>query len=304
MVRVLSERSAESGRAAEHSPALSRRRLSTLLRLLREGSGLTATEVARRLGVQTSTVTRGERGEWSRPDPEYVGRLLDALGVTDRQLHRMLLQLAWEGRERGWWNSYRAITETYKKYLGLEEGASRICVCDPQMVPHLLQTEEYSRAALVGRYPQLRGDACAGEGALVEQHLRVLHQRKRLITRPDPVHLWAVIGQQALRPPDGDAEGVLARQLEHLHVMAQRPNVDIQVIPWSAGVPPTPNPFTVLRFRHPLDPEAGWMETVLGSRMVDDPTDVAHLHEIWVLMVDLALTRRQSCDLLSRPPAE
>lgn len=59
-------------------------------------------------------------------------------------------------------------------------------------------------------------------------------QRQEILKRTPPLHLWAVLDEAVIRRIVGDAT-VMVEQLDHLQVMAQRPNIDIQLLPFSAG---------------------------------------------------------------------
>jgi hypothetical protein len=58
--------------------------------------------------------------------------------------------------------------------------------------------------------------------------------RQVILDREQPPLLWAVIDEAVLRRPIGDAK-VMNDQLSYLAEMADRPNITIQVIPYSAG---------------------------------------------------------------------
>src|SRR5690606_2670366 len=86
-----------------YSPTMRRRRLSQLLKDLRRKAGITATQAAEQLGWDPAKVSRIERNEWKLPNPRDVRDLLDLYGVTDEKQREMLLDLAKQARQRGWW---------------------------------------------------------------------------------------------------------------------------------------------------------------------------------------------------------
>jgi transcriptional regulator with XRE-family HTH domain len=275
---------------------VSRRTLSGRLRRLREATGLTATDVARRLGIQTSTVTRWERGDWMRPDPRNVEQLLDVYGVTDEAERASMVALAAAGHEEGWWHLWRSrMPAPYPDYIALEAGASKLWTCDPQHIPPLLQTEDYARASMAGRYPHLGGPGSEP----IEEHVMVLRRRQRLLTGDDPLEVWAVIDATALlRPLPGLGAAEMAAQLAELRRLGERPNVVIQILPWEAGTASAVNPFTILRFRQPMAPEAGWVLTTHGAELLDDEGAVRRLEVAWSHLLRLALPRKDSMKFL------
>ncbi|HEY6423292.1 MAG TPA: Scr1 family TA system antitoxin-like transcriptional regulator [Pseudonocardiaceae bacterium] len=64
-----------------------------------------------------------------------------------------LLKLAREAKQRGWWHSFsEVLPEWFESYLGFEAEACRISTFEPQVIPGLLQTEQYA-TAVVGAHP-------------------------------------------------------------------------------------------------------------------------------------------------------
>ncbi|MFE0654208.1 DUF5753 domain-containing protein, partial [Streptomyces sp. NPDC059534] len=55
-----------------------------------------------------------------------------------------------------------------------------------------------------------------------------------VLTKAEPLHLWVVLDQAVLQREVGGRQ-VMAAQIDHLIEQAQRPNIDIQILPWSAG---------------------------------------------------------------------
>ena len=89
------------------SPTVRRRELGALLRALRNERGLTVDQVAAELLCSPSKVSRmetGQRGATLRD----IRDLCDLYGVTDAAERERLMTLAREGKQQGWWQSYRA----------------------------------------------------------------------------------------------------------------------------------------------------------------------------------------------------
>ena len=60
-----------------------------------------------------------------------------------------LVQLARESRQKGWWHAYGdSVQPHFATYLGLESAASEIRIYEVNMIPGLLQTEEYARTVI------------------------------------------------------------------------------------------------------------------------------------------------------------
>jgi transcriptional regulator with XRE-family HTH domain len=128
------------------SPTVRRRRLRYELRRLREERGLTIEQVSEASGsdLKPSTISRWETGDRS-VRPTDLRLLLDIYDIGGEQ-REMLLSLAREARERGWWQSYStAVPGWFQTYVGLEAEATKIHRYDAELVPGLLQTADYYR---------------------------------------------------------------------------------------------------------------------------------------------------------------
>src|SRR6266571_555142 len=109
------------------SPTVRGRRLRYELKRLREERGLTIEQVSEQSGgdLRPPTISRWETGE-RRIRPTDLRLLLDIYGVQDEQ-RELLLMLAREARQRGWWQSYSsAIPDWFQVYVGLETEAASI----------------------------------------------------------------------------------------------------------------------------------------------------------------------------------
>ena len=98
---------------------------------------------------------------------------------------------------------------------------------EQQVVPGLLQTEEYAKAMIRAARPDITDDE-------VDRRVRVRLGRQSLLTQDDPIDLWVVLDEAVVsRPVGGDA--VMRAQLERLVEAADLPNVTLQVLPFEAG---------------------------------------------------------------------
>ena len=72
-------------------------------------------------------------------------------------LTEALMGLARETKAKGWWHAYGdVIPEGFDVYIGLEEAASELSAYQPELVPGLLQTEQYARAVIRRTTPASR----------------------------------------------------------------------------------------------------------------------------------------------------
>jgi hypothetical protein len=151
--------------------------------------------------------------------PEVEPVHLQQLALSAEQL-----RLARKGRRRGWWQPYSSmLSEAYTTYIGLEAEAAAVLTYQPLIVPGLLQTAEYAEAIMLASSAEI-------DAAEAEQRVSVRVERQRILTGDDPLRLWAVMDEAALRRPVGGPD-VMRAQLDHLAEMAQSARVTLQVPP-------------------------------------------------------------------------
>jgi transcriptional regulator with XRE-family HTH domain len=215
-------------------PAISRQRLGTRLRQHREARGLQLADAAAALDVAPSTVSRIETGG-APARTSYVRLMLDLYQVTDPGERRQLADLAREGQR----DDYRKdqLPPGAARYLGLEDSAGRVRVYATQVIPALLQTPGYARAAARAMVP---GQDRAQGRALAE-----ITASRRQHPGREPLPLHAVIDESALLRQLASPQ-VMASQLEHLATQAAAPQVTLQVLPLAAVPPVLTSSFTLL----------------------------------------------------------
>jgi transcriptional regulator with XRE-family HTH domain len=242
------------------SPVVRRRRLAVELRRLRGLAGKSLDEAAAFLECSPAKVSRIETGQVGARIQD-VRDLLDCYDVTGAA-RDALLDLVRQSRQRGWWNAYSdLLSDDLVTYIGLEDEATMIRTFETQLVPGLLQTEAYSRALMA-----IRRDTPLDD---IDRGWQVRQTRQQILARDDPPQLRAVVDEAVLRRHVGGPE-VMAGQYEHLVAMTGRPNVTVQILPFSAGAHPGAScPFTILGFDDPADPNGAYTETLTGRYYID-----------------------------------
>jgi transcriptional regulator with XRE-family HTH domain len=262
---------APRGNTGRWSPTVRRQRLAHVLAQLRERDGRSAAQVADELGVAESTVTRLENPKHlTLPKPVLIDRLLDVYEADDTTRRKVAVLVA-EARERDWWHPFKAgIHAASATYLGCEGEAAVQRMFQPALMPGILQTATYATVLLPEQLPDLPAAQIPEFAA--ERYRR--HQQ--LLTGPDPVRLWVVLGEAAIRQTVG-GPAVMAEQLQHLHGLMQLPTVTVAVLPLTAGAHPGLGPFTILTFPEPTDPEMAYLPDPLGGHWAKDRRSVDHL---------------------------
>src|SRR5262249_13958144 len=149
------------------------------------------------------------------------------------------------------------------EYIGLEEAAILIRGYEVQLVPGLLQTEDYARAVTLLEYSNPKE---------ISRRVSLRMTRQAILARPEPTGLWVVLDEAALRRPLGGSS-VMRAQLKHLIEMSQRDNVTIQVMPFKiGGHPAVTGPFSVLHFAERDLSDVVYLEQLASSQYVTSRT--------------------------------
>jgi transcriptional regulator with XRE-family HTH domain len=212
--------------ASRSSPTLLRRQLGAELRRLRSRTGRTVVDVATELGWSESKLSRIETASTGIRNPD-LNRLLAVYRVDDKDRTR-LATLSGQARQRGWWEAYGSVLpDAYEAYIGFEAEAKSISNYEAQVVPGLLQTDEYANTVM-------QADAVFVDPDAIRQRVQVRMARQAVLTREPPPILRAVLDEAVLRRPIGGPE-VHRRQLLRLVEAGERPMITIQILPFSAG---------------------------------------------------------------------
>ena len=247
---------------ARRSPTVRERRLARALRHLREEAGLTIENVAEKLEMSASTVSRMETAQVG-VRPRDLRFLLDMYEVSEAERDQ-LLQIARERRQQHWWREYADLPNIH--FAGLEEDASTIWQYSAQLVPGLLQTEAYARAVLGA----IRLGAKPGD---IERRLELRVHRQALLTNEDAPEYWVVLDEAVVRRQVGQRQ-VMAEQLGHLIEAAKLPNVTLQLLPFASGEHAgMDGEFTVFHYRDAADLDVVYIENT-GADMYLDQVDV------------------------------
>jgi transcriptional regulator with XRE-family HTH domain len=280
-----------------------RRQLGRYLRELRNGQRISVKTAAEQLEWSETKIWRVETGQSSLRslDVEQMCRLYAA----PPDITEALMGLAKETKAKGWWHAYGdVIPEGFDVYIGLEEAASLLCMYQSELVPGLLQTEDYARTVISAGKPDENDDQV---DRLV--HLRIA--RQALVQRPTaPMRLRAVLNESVIRRPVGGT-AIMAAQLDRLAEAAGQPNVSLRVVPFSAGLHHgvMSGPFYILRF--PLngdgresEPATVYVNGFTGDLYLDKAHEVERYADAFESIWTAALDERVSRNLIQRSARE
>jgi transcriptional regulator with XRE-family HTH domain len=278
-------------------PTVRRRRLGSELRRLRESRSIKLEDVAERLGLAASTLSRIENGK-APTKTAYLTALLEFYEVTDPDQRQVLLEMAREGHRKGWWAGYEDVLPTgFGIYVGLEADASALRIYETQVVNGLLQTPEYAKAIL-----REVNKKDSPEQLQRATELRI--KRQHTVEKPDSPDLWLILDEAVIRRPIGGPE-VMASQLKHLIEASQWPNITLQVLPFVAGAHPAlPGPFTIVEFPDRTDDDVVYLDSWAGPIYLEKERDIRTCTEAFDRLRAAALSPGDSVSLTDKVARE
>jgi hypothetical protein len=256
------------------------------LRRLREEKGITRADAGYTIRASESKMSRLELGRVAFKERD-ISDLLVYYGVTDPEQRDQVIRLVREANRPSWWREFDDVMPQYfQNYIGLEEAATTLRTYEIHFVPGLLQTPEYARAVLNSTVPPLTGRD-------LDRAVTLRLTRQHVFEREDPLTVWAVVDESALRRRIGDA-GTHRAQLEHLVEIAERPGIAVQVLPTETGLHVGGGPFSILRFEDPELPDVVYVESLVGASYVDKSEHVERYAEVMNRLSVKSLTPDES----------
>jgi len=218
--------------------------------------------------------------------------MLELYNVEPEQ-RESLVQLARESRQKGWWHAYSdSIEPRFANYVGLEDAAAEIRTYEVNLIPGLLQTEDYARVVISA------GNLTAPHSE-VDRLVALRMARQPMLTGDAPPQMWAVLDEAVLRRTVG-GRGLMRLQLEHLAELATLPNVAVQVIPFSSGAHPgMGKPFVILAFPERADPDVVYLEDLTSALYVEDLHQVDRYNVLFNHLRATALSFEDSAALIT-----
>jgi hypothetical protein len=220
--------------------------------------------------------------------------ILQYYKITDSDRIAELVAMGRAARERSWWSEYRDVaSRPVLQVIEYEAAAIISRNFQPQVVPGLLQTEEYARAvlgSLNSQSPQERIDS------LVDIRMR----RQELLDRADPL-LFFIMDEAVVHRLVG-GKAVMRRQLRRLSEVSAKPNVTVEIVPFSAGIHPGMlGPFVIYEFPDAADDDTVYLENQQGEFINrDDPEEILAYRERFEQLRELSLGPKGSRDFLDK----
>jgi transcriptional regulator with XRE-family HTH domain len=240
---------------------------------LRDGSGLTRDDVSERTGIDPATLYRIEAAK-AKPQLRTLRALADLYGVPDAE-RAELQELTRQSDDQTWLQQFADLPQPYAAYIAFESEAKSLINYESLLVPGLLQTEDYARAALQ------RGQSTASK-EVIQRLLDARMNRQSVLERDVPLRLWAIVDEAVLHRPIGGRE-VMAAQLDRMAEIATNiPSVTIQVVPYDVGAHPgMSGAFAVLGFDDPAASDLVYMESRAGGLVLESEPDLVRFRTIF-----------------------
>lgn len=177
--------------------------------------------------------------------------------------------------------------------LELEVEATTLRNWEPQIVPGLLQTEEYARAVMETNQPVIQIPH-----TWLRDRVKVRMMRQQiLLLESNPVRLLVVFEESVLRRQFGD-RSVMRGQLQKLLDLSELDHVELRILPQDAPPPMPTGPFMHLQL--PDFPDMVYLEEFFGSKMVEDPQRVFAYERAFNHLMEISLDEESSRRLVQK----
>ncbi|MEV5478291.1 helix-turn-helix transcriptional regulator [Streptomyces sp. NPDC093675] len=259
------------------------RMLGVQLGTARRAAGFTQRSLGERLMIDEETIASIEQGR--RPLKPDLAASLDELLGTKGMLSAGVANLPEIDQFPLW-------AELYVQH---EREAVSLSLYASQVLPGLLQTEQYARAVLRERVPAYDEDE-------IETRTAARTGRRDVLHRKTPPTVSFIVWEPVLHLDIGGAD-VRREQLRHLREYSELPGLSLQFLPLDspshAGLD---GPFILLET--PDHQHLAYIEGQRGSQWVSDPSEVSILARKYAMLRTQALTPQESQRLLDRLQGE
>ena len=266
-----------------------RQRLAAELRRARDLAGISGRDLAQRIGISQSKVSRIESGTAIPSAPE-VTAWANAVDVPDevKELLAALTEAVFT-EVHTWRSALQSQPHLQDDIQELETRAGRICIYQPSVIPGLLQTAEYARRVFsLFQPPYAEGDIPAAVAGRLDRQLALFEEERQfdfLIT--EAALCWRP------GPP-----ALLLAQFDRIASLSTLSNVSIGLIPHaSRAVTSGAHSFIILepqgREHDGTQASAGaaavTVETIHASLTINDPESVGLYRQRWSLLEQMAI---------------
>ncbi|QSB05707.1 Scr1 family TA system antitoxin-like transcriptional regulator [Natronoglycomyces albus] len=259
--------------SAHHRPTLAGRILANRIEHARKRAKLSMGELAKLAGYHTSTISRIEACKQgvSRPQLDALVKHLSLSKAETSEVYSLQLR----SKERGWWEPFSEhVLPVTPLFVETEQAANRIDSVELQLVPGLLQTEDYTREVQVAE-----GYFHSETKYQINRELR-LQRQKHIFYQEDIPSIRYLLGPAVFVYLNNLPSQIREPQLERIKERASLPEVDIRMLDQLSGANVS---FTLLTLDF-LGDETGTVlhsEQVGGERMIEERRVVSRYADIF-----------------------
>ena len=134
----------------------------------------------------------------------------------------------------------------------------------------------------------------------IERKITVRLSRQERLTGDDPPEYWVVMNEAVIRRIVGGAEAMRG-QLNHIAEVAKLSHVNVQVLPFGAGVHPAMDgAFSILGFPEATDPDVVYLENQAGSLYLEEEAEIDRYARMFSHLMAKALDPEESRRMIAR----
>lgn len=256
---------------------------------MREQAGFGGSQLGRAVGMNPAQVTQMEAGKIGI-SVERLHTIAATCMCVNQPLIDALADIITNRGKSSWWEEYRdALAADFLEVAELESGAERLTTYSTSLVPGLLQTGAYANALFAQTYPPLPHHE-------IDLRTAFRMQRQRVV-RSGATPYTAFVHQAALHMQFGGPR-VLTEQLKALDIDSQHQSISVRVVPFSAGVVPSPSENFTYAEGPITELDSAEMDTGHGIRLFDAPAHLARFRALIAQMDSTALSEEASREMI------
>jgi transcriptional regulator with XRE-family HTH domain len=276
-------------------PELLKTQLGIELRRLREEAGFTALEACAAINAHTPKLSKLENGNQTA-DPEDIRKLAEFYRATPEQRDYLVaLAEAQPKRRRRRKPAERdAVPDWFRRFLALEWDATEIRSYQIDLIPGLLQIEDYARSNILAWEPEV-------DERIIEKQVRTRLERQVALRRNGrpSLRLDVVLSEAALRRVQG-SHAIMRAQLQHLIAASKRPNITIRVLPFATPDRiAMPSAFSLFRLQE-QNFSTVYLEDLFGATYLKEPDEFTKYSVVYGRLRDSALDPEASREFLAK----
>jgi transcriptional regulator with XRE-family HTH domain len=259
-----------------------RRELGAALRRLRKNAGLSGEDIAAKLKISQSRVSRIELGQQAA-GPDIVELWARATGAPDKQREKLLDLAEAAATDTVSWRRAmaRGLVRLQENSRELEATAATILNFQIAAIPGLLQIPEYARRVFAAGHPAGHPDIAGAVAARMNRQAILYDESK---------HLEFILAEAAVRWRLGP-ENLMRAQVEKILAVSTLENVTIGIIRQGAEADVWhDHGFNILDDRGDSGGPVVHVETLTNGLTVTDPGDVTAYKEAFGRLQRLAVT--------------